>query len=167
MTNAEYIKALRLRAVAEGKCYQCRCRPQKPGARYCVECMERNRTRERANYYKRCINCRCNLQSTWRRLLCPGCSHERNERTREERQKLKASGICSHCGKQPAAPRRLQCLACLEDTRLRALVRNRMNGAKPKRGSCSTCTAQGLPGLNHTKHTHDRYMAAAEKWRAA
>lgn len=43
--NAEILRALRLRAAAEGECYTCRCRPVVRG-RYCEHCRSRDRDRK-------------------------------------------------------------------------------------------------------------------------
>lgn len=42
-----YIRTLRVAAVADGRCYECRKRPARPGLRRCQVCTDRNRQRRR------------------------------------------------------------------------------------------------------------------------
>lgn len=165
MTNAEYLRHLRARAAADGKCYSCRCRPAKLGARYCVECIaksadfERRLVRER-----RCTNCCSNLPRGDRRRICPSCRSKFKENAQRMRQAWIAAGMCSYCGKRHAMPGRRQCIDCTERTRIRILTYERSKGRSVKVGSCSICSAMGLVGTGHDRRTHDRYFAKAKAW---
>ena len=168
MTNAEYLRALRQRAVEKGKCYQCRMRWQKPGARYCAECIARSRAGE-ASFVRRrmCIDCCCNLPRGATQQRCPGCREATYEQRRAQVVAWVAAGLCSQCGKRAPMHRRRRCLACNEDGRLRMIAFYRKRGGTPKKGACSVCTAMGMPGTGHTKATHARYMALAAHWQDA
>lgn len=166
MNNAEYLRHLRARAVADGKCYSCRCRPAKPRARYCAECIDRAKDFEhRLVKERRCTNCCSNLPRGDRRLVCPGCRAEFKAKAEQMRAAWIAAGLCSYCGKQNAAPGRRQCIECAERTRIRILTYARRKGRGVKVGSCSVCTSMGLVGTGHDRRTHDRYMAKAKTWR--
>lgn len=94
---------------------------------------------------------------------CAPCSHELCQRASLVAQGRIAQGLCGPCGKAEIYQGKTMCLACLESLRQRALANYRNEGRKPH--GCSTCTAQGLTGINHNARTHDRYMRLAESWK--
>lgn len=163
MSNAEYLRELRRRAVAEGKCYMCRCRPVRTGARYCDECIKRTAAYKDAIAYLLCLLCGADVAGLGVQH-CRECSDRISERVSTVRAQRVLDGQCSLCPND-ASPGQTMCVACLERLRLGALARNRASGAKPT-NRCSICVERGWPGLSHNKRTHDRYMASAVQWRS-
>jgi len=161
MTNGEALRAYRAKAVAEGWCYQCRCRPVKPGARRCSECLARIAKYKDSIAYKKCQ--RCGADVTARKTKhCEPCSRKHADRNAERVAELLLGGMC-RCG-SPARPGQTMCADHLEKMRLHALAVARDRGVKPKVRACSVCTAMGLPGINHDRRSHDRYMEHAKRW---
>lgn len=162
MTNAEYLCALRKRAVELGRCYGCRKRPLKPGARYCFECIQRSaRFGKTLAATRRCTNCCCNLPRGWTTQLCPGCSVLVSERDRAQRAALIEAGLCDQCH-APAAPGHRRCQRCLDDVRDRQLARNRARGMRPR--ACPACRELGIDGSGHDRRTHGRWLERRKAW---
>jgi hypothetical protein len=166
MSNAEYLRALRQKALTEGKCYTCRCRPARIGARYCDDCIQRSAETTKAAVARRiCINCFCNLPRNRTAQVCLSCANAEQERRSAQKESWASAGLCSQCGKQPCMSGHRRCLACNEDGRLRMLAFYRAQGTEPI-VRCSICKRLGLSGINHTKKTHARYMAMSAQWSA-
>jgi hypothetical protein len=158
--NAEYLRALRAKAVAEGRCYTCRLRPAKPGARYCVECIARTTEyRERIRYVK-CRNCGAPVAGS---QFCEDCAAKKAERSRRAALEAFASGLCTRCKEHPAHPGHAHCVECLDAQKDNQLARTRLRGARP-RDACSICTSLGLSGIGHNARTHDRWLARRKAW---
>lgn len=152
-SNADMLRRLRLAAVARGDCYQCRCRPVKPGRRYCQECLDRTGAYLASIRYRKCQTC----GKPWRKtLLCPDCTAKNAKRVRAHWDERIASGLCGACGKSPLVAEKTMCLPCLEDTRLRVLAVERHRGRKPR--PCPVCRELGIEGYGHDRRTHDRWM---------
>lgn len=157
MTNAEYLRALRAKAVAEGKCYSCRARPARVGARYCDECFQRRADHVKTVAYKKCVVCFADVRGRGTQT-CAECSAKQRRRNAERREELLREGSCTRCGAQ-VNPGNTMCVRCLDDARDRAIARYRAQGMKPS-NPCSIC---GITG--HNKRTHYRYVARAVAWR--
>lgn len=76
MTNAEYLRMLRQRAIAEGRCSMCRARPVRTGRKLCQLCCKKNDVKNRARYAAllasgRCP--RCGAAPVDGRKLCAAC----------------------------------------------------------------------------------------------
>jgi hypothetical protein len=133
MTNAEIIKALRLKAVARGLCYVCRCRFPRPGVRTCDECIARRRENGKGagNPGRRRRAARSSKRRVAKRLL---------------------AGLCITCGRVQAVDGMSMCITCLDKCAANVkLVTSRKRGGPPMIRTCSIC---GLSG--HNKRRHER-----------
>jgi hypothetical protein len=165
-TQAERLRRYRDAAIARGLCCICRCRPAKPGARYCVYCMGKAAERKRAEFGKRCQNCWSVLRGKRRgKALCARCVERDTDRNRRRGEVDTAAGICLRCRREPIASGHRHCTACLDLIKDAALALSRAAGRKPKWRSCSICTAAGIESMNHDKRTHDRWMERSKTWR--
>lgn len=162
---AARLKELRAAALAAGRCYVCRCRPIKPGRRSCQECLDRVAEHQKNNRGVLCCKCSQRLRGKRRgKRMCAPCAAKHSIKGTARFVARANAGTCGRCGQAPCVSGRSQCFRCLEDMRDRALYASRVGGSKPKRNSCSICTAMGVPSMNHDRRTHDRYMARAQAW---
>lgn len=157
--NAEYLRAARAKAAAEGKCATCRCRPAKPGTRYCEECFRSSAERRNAIRYIKCISCGGQVSGT---QMCRPCTLAATRRHASKSAASVAAGRCSRCHREPLHPGRSHCVGCLDDLRDRVIAIRRRRGSKPR--PCSTCSTLGLSGTGHNRRTHDRWMEHSKEW---
>ncbi len=153
--NAAYLRRLRQEAVARGDCYDCRCRPVKPGCRYCTDCMTRTKTTKAKWAGRKCLNCGVAVR---RRQRCRSCTAKDTARSKKRADTAAAGGICFRCKKRPLQPGRKQCTGCLDALAARVLARRRAEGAAPT-AKCRTCKALGIESTGHDHRSHDRWMA--------
>src|SRR5512138_2528171 len=112
MSNADALRRYRLRAVAAGLCYVCRCRPHKPGRRSCQSCIDRSTAAKDSIGYKKCQSC----GRPWTETLdCPECTAKNTARYRKQWDARIASGMCGRCGRSPLHPGTTMCLEHLEE----------------------------------------------------
>jgi hypothetical protein len=98
--NAVYIRHLRAKAVAEGKCSSCRARPAKEGRKSCQECIDNIAARKAAHYATSagrgmCSACTQPALEGLRQCAKHHAKHSADHRRRTE--KRLAAGLCSHC----------------------------------------------------------------------
>jgi hypothetical protein len=161
-TNAETLKRLRAVAALRGKCFTCRLRDVRPGARYCDECIKRSDDYQAKIAYKKCQRCGVDV-SDRETMLCADCTGKHTDWCRQKRDGRIADGLCGRCGLRPFEPGFAQCVSCLDDCKDIQLARNRIAGMAP-RDACSICTALGLSGMGHNRRTHDRWMERRKAW---
>ena len=95
---------------AAGLCPRCGVRPPAPERSVCVPCAEK------CNRASRARDARLRAHGKPRRDMARAREYER-ERAHRETEKQIALGICTRCGKNPAAPGRKSCEPCLEKRR--------------------------------------------------
>ena len=96
--------------IAAGKCPRCGVRPPAPDRSVCGPCNEKRNAAGRAR------DARLRAEGKPRRDMARANEYER-ERSRKERAVRLAEGICTRCGKLPAAEGRTSCEPCLEKRR--------------------------------------------------
>lgn len=96
LSNAEYLRELRAKAIAEGRCSVCRCREPRPGNRICDYCIRLARERQRTG------------RGLERRRRSDRAKSKRRIASRKER------GLCITCGRNAPALNRVSCTGCLE-----------------------------------------------------
>lgn len=140
MTNAEYLKQLRAKAVERGLCYVCRCRFPRPGVRTCDECLRRQGEAKRGK---------------------PRTAHGKERVARRQRERVAerhAAGMCIKCGWRPNLAGYSSCMFCLDDTaertRMSMEAKRRRSGVE-LRGP-RPCTLCGQ--LGHDRRRHERPM---------
>lgn len=111
--NAETLKRLRAEAAAKGRCYVCRCRPQKPGAKTCVECLARVAARK-----VKCVAdglCPCGKpRGKGLTYYCRRCAARNSKGNLRRADRLIAKGLCRHCGTAPANHGLKHCQRCID-----------------------------------------------------
>ena len=95
---------------ARGLCPKCGKRPPEPGRSQCEPCLEKDRVAGRAR------DAKLRAERKPRRDPEKTRRYER-ERTRRQAGTRRAEGLCTGCGKAPAAPGRASCEPCLETRR--------------------------------------------------
>ena len=95
---------------AAGLCPRCGTVPPAPERSVCDSCAEKR------NHASRARDARLRAQGKPRRDPVRAREYER-ERSRRERAARQAEGICTRCGRAPAAERRSSCEPCLEQRR--------------------------------------------------
>jgi hypothetical protein len=160
-SNADRLRRYRLAAVAAGNCYTCRCRPVKPGARYCAECIAAAREYRKSIAYEKCAHCGSELNGR-KALLCVECMRKNSAHFQRRVADRIASGICGRCGKRPLNPGNGQCVECLDDMRDRILAIGRTEGRQPR--TCPVCRELGIDGTGHDRRTHIRWMERRRTW---
>ena len=98
------------RRKAAGFCPRCGDRPPAPERSICAPCADNS------NRASRKRDARLRAEGKPRRNLAKARSYER-KRSRHEAAARKAEGLCSRCGREPAAPDRSSCEPCLEKRR--------------------------------------------------
>ena len=96
--------------VARGLCPKCGKVPPAPGRSQCEPCLEKDRTAGRAR------DARLSTAGIPRRDPGKAREYER-KRVRRQTETRRAEGLCTACGKAPAAPGRASCEPCLEQRR--------------------------------------------------
>ena len=96
--------------VARGMCPKCGKRPPAPERSQCEPCLEKDAASGRAR------DARLRAAGLPRRDPIREREYAR-ERTRRQAEARKAEGLCTGCGKSPAAPGRVSCEPCLEKRR--------------------------------------------------
>ena len=96
--------------VAQGLCPRCGERPPAPECSLCRLCAEKRNSASRAR------DARLRAEGKPRRDPAKSRDYER-KRSRREAAARKAEGLCSRCGREPAAPGRSSCEMCLEKRR--------------------------------------------------
>ena len=96
--------------IAAGLCPLCGDRPPAPERRACDPCAARRNKASRAR------DARLRAEGKPRRDPVKSRAYER-ERSRQEREQRSVLGLCTRCGKAPAAPDRASCEPCLEKRR--------------------------------------------------
>jgi hypothetical protein len=120
MTNAEYLKHLRVKARAKGMCGECRCRPAKHGRVSCAHCIARSVTQKQRLVAKAkkgktlCTTCGYRLRRP-RMLTCAGCAAN----SKRHDVKRRALGGCARC-RWPAVPGTALCQAHHQGNRIAA-----------------------------------------------
>jgi len=160
-SNAMRLRQYRADAVARGDCYACRCRPVKPGTRYCSACIQRAADYADSIAYKKCQTCGVALNGR-RALLCERCTASNTAHGAKVAAGRKAQGICVRCGKRESFAGAAQCLVCLDNMRDRVLAVTRAQGRKPR--PCPVCRELGIDGTGHDSRTHDRWMERGKRW---
>lgn len=159
-SNADRLRRYRLAAVADGRCYTCRCRPVKLGARYCAECITAAHDYRKSIAYEKCTHCGAELNGR-KALLCVACMRKSSKRFQQRVAARVTAGICGRCGKNPLKSES-QCVGCLDEMRDRILAINRADGRKPR--PCPICRELGIGGTGHDSRTHDRWMERRKVW---
>jgi hypothetical protein len=132
-TNAERLRRLRAEAVAKGLCYTCRCRPVRPGTRYCESCYANVKKNQTAAYTKRkrdglCPT--CGGAKDRGKIRCADCNEAERRLARARNDARYAAGICAYC-ENPRAFDRRSCDACLAAAKARTSAwRDRMMATK-------------------------------------
>ncbi len=166
MTNAEIIRGLRAKAVAEGRCQTCRCRPALPSVKWCRVCADRSKqariARNKRRKGKDCTRCGASV-GRMGRSACQACADKEAKHALARGKRKRAAGVCANC-KSTVVPGRSRCQIHLDAERDRQLAISRASGAYPK--DCSNC---GNPG--HDRRTcarwHERAVIASTKDRPA
>ena len=96
--------------VARGLCVKCGKRPPAPERSQCEPCLEMDRAAGRAR------DVRLRAAGIPRRDSEKAREYER-DRARRQTERRRAEGLCTECGKAPAAPGRASCEPCLEQRR--------------------------------------------------
>ncbi|MDE0254377.1 MAG: hypothetical protein OYG32_06245 [Rhodospirillaceae bacterium] len=96
--------------VAHGLCPRCGVRPPAPERSLCEPCNEKRNKTSRAR------DARLRAAGKTRRDPETARRYER-ERSRRQTETRRAAGLCTRCGKEPAAPDRSSCEPCLEKRR--------------------------------------------------
>ena len=96
--------------VARGLCPKCGKQPPAPDRQLCEPCNEKQKGASRAR------DARLRAEGKPRRDPARARAYER-ERSRKERAERQAEGMCTRCGKHPAAEGRASCEPCLEKRR--------------------------------------------------
>lgn len=164
--NAEYLRTLRQEAVANGKCYQCRCRLAKPGTRYCIVCTDKTKATKAAVKGHLCMRCFAQLAGDRvGKTRCQECEDKAFAHESRRRADSLARGVCGKCHRLPRHGDTTMCVSCLDENKNNVLAVARANGRGVKWRPCAICTAAGVESINHDRRTHDRYMEAAKAWR--
>lgn len=98
--NAVYLKHLRAKAIAEGKCGQCRKRPAKAGRKTCQECIDLSGIRRAAHYATSAARGMCSVctQPALEGLRQCAKHHERQSTNHRRIAASRiAAGMCVHC----------------------------------------------------------------------
>lgn len=112
MTNAEYLRGLREKAVAEGRCAMCRARPARKGRRTCQHCISSVKDKQHANLAAGL--CRCGRMPAPGTKTCSRCAEIAARRDQRRRDRTHAAGLCGVAKSHgPVAPGRVLCEACL------------------------------------------------------
>lgn len=138
LSNADYLRQLRLEAKAKGLCVQCRCREQIPGRTCCQHCSDRGKQcKVRLAKEGRCCCGRERKRGCMRCVVCLGTQSVRGARRWDQRID---SGLCGRCGRQPRRTGRTCCTPCLADMadRNREPNRQRYHTLREK-GLCTVC----------------------------
>ena len=116
--------------VAAGMCPKCGERPPAPERSQCEPCLEKDAAAGRAR------DARLRAAGLPRRDPAREREYAR-EHTRRQTEARKAEGLCTACGKAPAAPGRVSCEPCLEKRRAsdRAKYAAAKAAGKPHGGS--------------------------------
>ena len=96
--------------VDRGLCPKCGKVPPAPGRSQCEPCLEKDRVAGRAR------DARLRARGKPRRNPAKTREYER-KRSRRQTEARRAEGVCTACGKAPAAPGRASCEPCLEQRR--------------------------------------------------
>ena len=96
--------------VAQGLCPRCGDGPPEPERSLCETCAARRNEASRAR------DARLRAEGKPRRDPAKARQYER-KRTRRDREKWRAQGLCTRCGTEPAVPDRASCEPCLENRR--------------------------------------------------
>ena len=96
--------------IAQGLCPRCGERPPAPERSLCGPCNDKRNRASRAR------DARLRAEGKLRRDPVREREYER-ERSRREAEARRAAGLCTRCGRQPAAPGRSSCEPCLEKRR--------------------------------------------------
>jgi hypothetical protein len=125
LTNAQYLKQLRVAAVAAGKCYVCRARPVREGRRMCQRCYDaaNKRGKESRKAYLAVGLCGCGNDPGPGQSRCLRCVTRKRQAAQKRRaelaattaraKRLRAAGMCTMCGctRERGAPKGF-CLTC-------------------------------------------------------
>jgi hypothetical protein len=117
-----------------GVCLHCPA-PVFEGMSLCERHLEAQRNRQKAKRENRRCN-DCGKTPLPQRSRCRPCLDKFRERNAALTSARKAVGVCSLCGKTPAAPNRNLCVACLD--RGARLIRERTQ-ARAVGGQCTDC----------------------------
>lgn len=156
VTNADRLKRLRQLAKARGDCGTCRARPARDGKMTCQECVNRSAATKKRLAGVRCGRCSGELGERSGMLFCGPCAEHLSVVEASRRRDRKQSGICAVCGKEKLSTT-AACARCADKNRDRAILANRLRGAKPR-----TCRICGMVG--HDRSGHDRMMDRAKEW---
>lgn len=156
MNNAEYLKMLRAKAKAEGKCSVCRARQAREGRMTCQECVDRARDFRSRTYGVKCDRCYGDLGERIGMAYCGACAEHYSEVESMRRHIRKSNGMCAECGKAALSTDSM-CDRCADMLRDNAMMRARLAGAKPYK--CSICEI-----LGHNRSGHARMMERAKEW---
>lgn len=114
--NAERLRELRAKAVAEGRCQQCRARPAKPRCVTCQHCLDARKDRKKRNVSSGL--CKCGRAPAEGTLACASCTEIASKRDQRRRARNIADGVCTTARSHgPVTPGTVVCEAC----RVRAL----------------------------------------------
>jgi hypothetical protein len=141
-TNAQKLKRYRDAAVAKGLCYVCRCRPQRPGTRYCEPCIEKAAIARIKTYHERIARAECGgcgEPSSDDHAFCDGCRAQQHDLNTARYAARRAAGLCVKCGETSGD--KCLCDRCAESHG--ELMRERYYDCKA-RCVCPTCGAPSV-----------------------
>ena len=143
--------------IARGLCPRCGVRAMAPERRLCVECAEKKCVAERARYAAgkaagklyggRCVKTR---------------RRDGRERGRDRHRARREAGICTACGRQPAAEGAAVCEGCRSIRRARERERYSMRRAE---GCCVRCRVPVPAGASRCRRCADKEAARTPRAR--
>ena len=143
--------------IARGLCPKCGVRAMAPQRRLCAECAEKKRVAERARYAAgkaagklyggRCVKTR---------------RRDGRERGRDRHRARREAGICTACGRQPAAEGAAVCEGCRSIRRARERERYSMRRAE---GCCVRCRVPVPAGASRCRRCADKEAARTPRAR--
>jgi hypothetical protein len=139
--NAENLRRYRAEAVAAGLCQQCRCRPQKPGRKTCVECLARGQRNKPKLIAKRRAAglCKCGAKPPRGYRICDACRAKDAARKKARIDRKIAEGLCRRCCREPALLGRMHCADCREKYKAANLA------VYHRRKQAGLCGCGGMP----------------------
>jgi hypothetical protein len=111
LSNAEYLRLLRVKAKEQGLCVQCRARPKLATRTCCEVCAEKGVAH--AAKMKKQKRCKCGGKRKRGRAQCARCIRDHAIRSARRRFECKQQGICWRCA-QPVVPGHSACRPCLD-----------------------------------------------------
>lgn len=142
MTNAERLRTLRVKAVAEGRCLECRMRDADPGLKTCRVCLDAKADRKSNNKANQL--CGCGAEPRPGRATCQPCADSSARYDKKRREDAIDNGLCPRCRRSPCEPGRRSCSSCLKELAESALD---LRATRIAEHRCAGCGATEIASL--------------------